>query len=311
MSTNTKYDTDAPISESCSLRTLDHLLRQVALVLRSEHIYLLRSTFSSDLFYLFVTHCILLDGFVDLGVRGCSSYEHSLHPELHAFLMTSFLPAVFRAITTVATVSSHILDVDGRVFSKLLHFTLELRRSTLESLFGPKVVVRVNDIVSAAGIETPDLRELARRWPSPPVTSTSRMPRSSPTLRLLPFTNGIFVTELRSVHVPTTERDLVPAGHFAPGIIYQDTHHWHNQKTLLPHHQGGEKPAPLTAWERMKILKRAQREMTRFQRFAETLRGTMGVSFLQQVIASAETTKGNGKKVRVNRLSHVQPDHSN
>jgi hypothetical protein len=102
----------------------------------------------------------------------------------------------------------------------------------------------------------------------------------------------VFNKELSSIQVTTEDEntegfDSAPKFNFGQGVLFSDTHHWHNSKAILPRHLGGEDTKPQTELHRRKILKSEQIFMSNLQRQAGTLTGALGASLSQLVIPPA------------------------
>lgn len=145
------------------------------------------------------------------------------------------------------------------------------------------------------------------------------------TMKLLPFNNPVL-----SKHLPLVERTshslaVSQAGssaylHFGSGegTMFSDTRHWHNQKSILPPHLGGEKPAPRPPpsttvkpgskytekeWMEMKRLRKHQQFMSDLQSQAATITGAAGGILRQTIIPSVGFLVGGSRNVGVRSVT--------
>jgi len=184
--------------------------------------------------YLYLSHLVLLEGLaIELRARGVEV----LHPELKKLIVGVFLPRAYMASATVLARSEETLDVDGRFFVSLLQFSC-----TPE---GPATILKhssVNQIWAGIRDVPPDLGVLAPFYqPSSPGLSSRDV--SNLSFSLLPFSNVVLDSHLSSVQIAALDNeDQEPPvqGGFSSSTLFSDTTHWHNSKSLLPPHLGGE-----------------------------------------------------------------------
>jgi len=267
--------------------------------------------------FVFVGHCILLDGFVSLQQRGSSAVPSSLkefervYDKDSARKVFALVTRLFNCIdTTILQRPGKIgnLDLDLHVFLRLLAFITcgdVVDLSSLAGAVGP-AYERLQAVYTASGTTLPGISALATLHPrSQPVSRAVPAPTS--TVGVLPFDNPVFNNSpLGRLHVATQATHQPPSPlppRFSPGLVYSDKNHWHNQNSILPKHQGGEGNASQTEWQRKRMLRKEQRFMASFQRFAESLAGT-GVGLRQQVIAAG------GIGSSVDSLKRAQPSSS-
>ncbi|KAH7094191.1 P-loop containing nucleoside triphosphate hydrolase protein [Auriculariales sp. MPI-PUGE-AT-0066] len=247
---------------------------------------------------LFVAHVILLDGAIPLRARGSSNVPTQRDQLQQVFgqdigaSIFDFLRKIFHQINLLVLKSpAHVsLDIDIHVFVRLL----AVIRRTNDLHLGPLMQLlafefdRIQSIYDATGQPLPDLASLCTTQDhgaaevSPPRSIIS-------TIRLLPFTNPIFnnspLGTLQLQTSDTLKSSQFPMPRFSPGLVYRDVHHWHNQKHILPTHQGGSGEQEASEWLKKKALKREQRFMAAFQKFAESLAST-SAGLKQQTIAA-------------------------
>jgi hypothetical protein len=111
---------------------------------------------------------------------------------------------------------------------------------------------------------------------------------------LLPFSNPVFDEQLSLVRVPvkaSVEPDPLGYSDFGQGTLFSDTQHWHNQKTILPSHLGGETPKPVDERMKRRHLRSEQRFMNSLQSQAATITGALGKT-LQQIVIPVVGTRG-------------------
>ncbi|EJD43845.1 P-loop containing nucleoside triphosphate hydrolase protein [Auricularia subglabra TFB-10046 SS5] len=248
---------------------------------------------------VFVTHIILLHMGLPLELRSISDVgrdaKELLHPELSACLL-QLLPRVFCTLHTLLVAARPGVpgpDVDFRVFGALLSFVnAESAGGTvsLESICGSTIYGRLCAIYQDSGRSPPSLDPL-RAFPR--VATQPRVVAEMPVVGVLPFENPMLDTEIGDLVVDTHASDVEPGfvTRLNPGTVYNDVHHWHNQLSILPHHQGGDARPESAEWLRRKALKRDQRFMAKFQKFAESLAGASSVGLQQQTISSV-TARG-------------------
>jgi hypothetical protein len=105
------------------------------------------------------------------------------------------------------------------------------------------------------------------------------------------------------------------------GTMFSDTRHWHNQKSILPPHLGGEKAKPpppppswsgsklikgkytVKEWLEMKRLKRHQQFMSNLQIQAATITGAAGGVLRQMVIPCVGVLVGGGRNTVVKAIA--------
>jgi hypothetical protein len=116
---------------------------------------------------------------------------------------------------------------------------------------------------------------------------------------LLPFQNPIFDEEFSFVRVLAEDTDGDPS-HCGKQVMFSDTRHWHNQKSILPLHLGGSKPAAVNERARRKHLQLAQRFMTKLQAQAATLVGASGGGLQQIVIPAVGSPSKEQRRVIIN-----------
>ncbi|KZV68765.1 P-loop containing nucleoside triphosphate hydrolase protein [Peniophora sp. CONT] len=254
-----------------------------------------------QLMFLFVVHCILLP---QVGIGHRARTLDVLNEELADYLTSTFLPAVFGVLTNVLLQRRDVIDCDGRLLVALLHYVVEKREESLESLVGHEIFGAAASIWRSAFSAGPPAMPFTIQYPNPSMASTSQQQTVSPTFQLIPFHNEVFDEELASVHVEVADDDEPEPEplEFSQGQIFEDTRHWHaHRRTILPKHQGGEAEKPSTAWMQMKKLRKDQRFMASMHSLAATLTGAAGGSLQRIVIPPV------GSKLKVVRKQLPPP----
>jgi hypothetical protein len=270
-----------------SVATRDFCLTKIAQLYRASST---AKTAPIELLFAFLAHCILLE---TVSVAERARDLDNVHPGLIKVVLSSFFPEIFA--TTSGVVSSYdvAFDVDGRICLALVAFLMEKQSLPMEEVLGCTVFNRVQAIWSSLHLPSVDFGTLSISFPSPllPQMRTQTIPEP---LRLLPFNNEIFNKELSTILVAVgddadEELETAPQFDFGQGVLFADTQHWHNKKTILPKHLGGEDTKPVDEWRRRRILKSEQRFMATLQRQAGTLTGALGASLTQIVIPAVGT----------------------
>ncbi|KAF5370269.1 hypothetical protein D9758_006936 [Tetrapyrgos nigripes] len=257
--------------------------------------------FLHPLTYLFVLHLALLEG-VPLKLRARN--VPALHPDVKHVLMNEFIPRAFFITAATLARSGASLDIDGRIFISLVHYVCSP---------GPQIAAElssnalVNQIWSDLKQCPPNLGVFAAFAHGPTVSHPSR-PTANGTnfgFGLLPFSNPVFDAHLSSVQIaldaPESLESFSSESNFDGSTLFSDTTHWHNSKSLLPPHLGGDTQKPLTQWQQNKRLKREQRFMSNLQKQAETLTGASG-KIIQRIVIPAVGASSKSQSKQTARL---------
>ncbi|KAF8146445.1 hypothetical protein K438DRAFT_507113 [Mycena galopus ATCC 62051] len=254
---------------------------------------------SSQLVFLFLLHAAILP---ELSLLERAQPSQALPLKLMDLLSNIFLPKMF-------FLASHLpFDVDGRVFLSLLSTATMDPLIPLPDMVGPTVYEEVRAVWSHLSVAMPDFSAFRRRYggrtdsPRAPAETARRV------YKLLPFTHQVF--NFDSVFLPDTSVEETPtstsSSHLDFGIRFSDTTHWHNSKSILPSHLGGEDHKVLDERQRRRENRSNQRFMTTLQKSAATLTGALGTTLQQITIVSAKKTS---KDARIPK-EHVQPGSS-
>ncbi|RDB27046.1 hypothetical protein Hypma_005061 [Hypsizygus marmoreus] len=261
--------------------------------------------FPIELLYLFTVHCVLLRS---ISVQERARRLEDLPQELASLLLTKFLPRLFFIASNALSVSHSSFEVDGRVLCSLVRFVILHQPESFPALIGQPVFATVQRLWSSIGSPGINLAAFAEQFSqfTRPSADVNAARFEVQPLRLLPFDNPVFNTELSLVKVPVEEGDgpqRAPHLDFSLGTLFSDTQHWHNQKPILPSYLGGSSPKPLDERHRRRILRQNQRFMATMQAQAGTLIGASGGS-LQQIVIPAvgskviQTTSANVKATK-------------
>jgi hypothetical protein len=252
-----------------------------------------------ELLYAFLAHCILLE---TISVEERARDMAAAHPGLTKIMVKSFLPTIWFAMDNAVSSRNGFRDVDGRIYLDLIKFLIENHTLPIRELIGTSVYDRVQVLWSSFNLPSVDFRAFSKLFPLSPTSPQKPVSVLKP-FRLLPFDNDIFNEELSIIQVVgEDEHDVVvdsaPKFNFGAGVMFSDTHHWHNSKAILPKHLGGDDTKPKDEWHRRRMLKAEQRFMSTLQRQAGTLTGALGASLAQIVIppvgTRANKLKGKG-----------------
>jgi hypothetical protein len=142
----------------------------------------------------------------------------------------------------------------------------------------------------------------------PRVAQLYHLPKPEDSYRVIQH-NIIKSRELLTFHYPildaafptfqtSREEDSLSAK-FDSGTKIFDNRHWHNQKSILPSHLGGNKPKPVNEWARQRALRSDQRFMATLHVQASSLTGASGAILRQIVIAPVGTAKNSQQNRKV------------
>jgi primosomal protein N' len=209
-------------------------------------------------------------------------------------LVGTFLPKINPVMTSFILKSNHFVDIDGRVFTRILRYTISnghCQTNALTELVGPEISSRLETVWRSANAPPPDFMKLSTCFPNhggpEPSSTASAGPKP---FTLLPFHNDIFDEELAVVHVKVSDEDQTsssPYLEFCQGTPFTDTKHWHNNhRAILPKHLGGEEWKDADERSRQWRLRKGQRLMSHMQRLSASLTGASGRALQQILITS-------------------------
>ncbi|KAJ6557124.1 hypothetical protein B0H10DRAFT_1967384 [Mycena sp. CBHHK59/15] len=237
---------------------------------------------SLELLYLFLLHAAILP---DLSLPERAQSCSSLNLDLTVLLSRVFLPEVFFLASPLP------FDIDGRVFASLISAVITHRSQTLPDIVGPAAYEKVQAIWIHTSLPNPDLSALCARHVASPANKPPTPAQALLVYKLLPFNHRMFNSILFPDTVEDKEEDAPreSAARLDFGIPFSDTRHWHNSKSILPSHLGGEdQQKVLTERQRQRQNRKNQRFMTTLQKNAATLTGALGASLQQIIIVSAK-----------------------
>ncbi|KAJ7238504.1 hypothetical protein B0H12DRAFT_92205 [Mycena haematopus] len=279
---------DAEVANSIPSQTISLLLAELPstpirsrLVTFSQRaVESLRFEFSHELLFLFLLHATVLP---ELSLLERARPSQPLKPDLMELLSNLFLPKVF-------FLASHIpFDVDGRVFLFLISIFTMHPSITFSDLVGPIADEEVRALWSHLSLSIPDFRTFHLRYadgrPDAAQVSAQTAHRA---YKLLPFNHRVF--SFSSLFLPDAsveEETPISFSHFDFGIRVSDTSHWHDSRSVLPSHLGGEEHRVLDERQRLRENRRNQRFMAILQKSAATLTGALGTTLQQITIISA------------------------
>ncbi|THH31062.1 hypothetical protein EUX98_g3125 [Antrodiella citrinella] len=267
-----------------------------------------------ELLFAFVAHSLITP---TLSVEERARPMQSIDPKMNSMLKDVFLPRVFAALLKVPRGSA--VDIDGRVFSDLLHCVLCNSALSLDDILGADIAARVNSIWSKLSLPEVHISSLVTEFEIPEIPSPVSSPSSLPEpFGVLPFSNPVFDDILEPIDVDIDdedEDDIQAATHFNFGEQFVDASHWHNhRRAILPKHLGGETPQAMDARQRMKQLRRDQNFKKQLQWQAQTLTGAFGAILEPIVIVpggdskekEAPSTKNHARKPKKEHISSAE-----
>lgn len=237
------------------------------------------------LLWCFILHCEALP-LIPLRNRTMGSQGCNIN--LTTLLRGDFLPKVFSLIDAYLSEWNLDLDIDGNIFIALLGILLS---DTTLSLSG-----RLGDSLShiATSIVLPSenalyIRTLRSVFPTE-VSHPQPRPLAAASIKLLPFHHDIFNEGFALINLSSDEsKETIEYGamEFGKDTAFNDKFHWHNPKRhILPKHLGGERAKPSDEKQRMKMMKKHQRFMSRLTTDAATLTGALGAPFNRLIIVT-------------------------
>ena len=248
-----------------------------------------------ELTSLFFLHIIILP---TLPVSDRVRPHEDFSEDLLAMLVGTFLPKINPVMASFILKSDRFVDIDGRVFTQILHYTISNgHRQTiaLTELVGQKISSRLETVWRSVNAPPPDFMKLSTCFPNRGNPEPSSPASDGPEpFTLLPFHNHIFDEELAVVHVKVSDEDQTSSSRyleFCQGTSFTDTKHWHaNHRAVLPKHLGGEEWKDADERSRQRRLRKGQRFMSHMQRLSASLTGASG-RVLQQILITSTGRK--------------------
>ncbi|KAG9309998.1 hypothetical protein JVU11DRAFT_10032 [Chiua virens] len=146
------------------------------------------------LFFAFSIHLLLL---VHLSTQDRARRLEPMRAKFKCFLVSDFLPNVFRTLEAAITSLDTTIDVDVRVFVALVRFFAENITFSLHDILGNDIAETAQGKLSSLSVPISAFSQFAAEF------LPSQQPTSTPTenrLGLLPFSNKIFDDELSEIH---------------------------------------------------------------------------------------------------------------
>ena len=267
---------------------LDNLLKEVLDYLVTRQIELPHLFW--ELTSLFFLHIVFLQ---TLPVSERARPHEGLNEDIVAMLVGTFLPIINPVMASSILKSNRFVDIDGRVFTRILRYTIYHGHLKLTELVGPEICSRLETVWGSVNAPPPDFMKLSSCFPNSgepePSSTASDGPKPSEPFALLPFHNHLFDEELAVVLVKVSGEDQTssPRLEFCQGTPFTDTSHWHNNhRAILPKHLGGKEWKDADDRSRQRRLRKGQRFMAQMQRLSASLTGASGSTLKQILITS-------------------------
>ena len=267
---------------------LDILLKEVLDYLVTRQIELPHLFW--ELTALFFLHIVILQ---TLPVSERARPHEGLNEDLVAMLVGTFLPIINPVMTSSILKFNRFVDIDGRVFTRILRYTISHGHFQLTELVGPEISSRLETVWVSVNAPPPDFMKLSIYFPNrgepEPSSTASDGPKPSKPFALLPFHNHVVDEELAVVLVKVSSEDQSssPRLEFCQGTPFTDTNHWHNNhRAILPKHLGGKEWKDADERSRRRRLRKGQRFMSQMQRLSASLTGASGSALKQILITS-------------------------
>jgi len=281
------YHLRSAISNNDNADTLFGILRNL------DILSLIRKGVPAEVAYLFVVHSILVP---TLSARERAQAPRDLGSQWTRALRDDFLsPLLFRAASVLASYD-YSFEIDGTVFGVVLVYVL-LQRGELDSMLDLAIRDEAQRLWCLLGGPSLDFPGFSRIYhlPNPEDSYTAIQHNIIESHGILAFSHPIFDGAFPQTSNEAVEEDS-PSARFDSGTKLLDNQHWHNQKSILPQHLGGNKPKPLDNWARQRALRSSQRFMSTLHVQASSLTGASGAILRQIVIAPVGTAKNSQQK---------------
>ncbi|GJJ07983.1 hypothetical protein Clacol_002190 [Clathrus columnatus] len=273
---NLVHSESLPNAEQLLIQISSDMLKQAKITATSDITRPL-----AELQYLFIAFSLILP---HLSVQDRARILDGINPQLLDILLSTFLPRLF--MTASVFLNSHPstqfkIDFDGRIFCSFLNYLTLHPQDGLLTLIGFDNHNKLAEIWNSLGSPEIDLSSFAEQYP--PVISPAPLKHETfnqKEFTLLPFDNPVFQEHLGSLDLPVElihyetngNHSLSTSAFNGKEVLYEDIHHWHNKKTILPKRLGGS-DSKENEWLRQKRNRQEQRFMARLQSHAATLLG--------------------------------------
>ncbi|KAJ7492020.1 hypothetical protein FB451DRAFT_514183 [Mycena latifolia] len=257
----------------------------------SQRVIQLESDFLLELLYIFLSHAAILPELSLLErAQPCSSLSRDL-----MILLSNLLPDILFVGSPLP------FDIDGRIFVALVSTVITHPAQAFPDIIGPTAYEATQAVWDHLSLPTPDFTALRARYaPVHATTIFGETAASTSGYKLLPFNHQIFNSALLP-DTPIADEEETPtsAARLDFGVPFSDTKHWHNSKSILPSHLGGDVEKKVVDERQRRRQNRSnQRFMAALQRNAATLTGAFGTS-LQQI--SIVSVKGSNDRSRLSK----------
>ncbi|KAF8878473.1 hypothetical protein CPB84DRAFT_1966141 [Gymnopilus junonius] len=242
-----------------------------------------------EVVFLFIVHILLLPS---LSVSERAQAYRPLSSDLTDLIRQEFFSPLFYNAADYLASRHHPFQVDGAILMAMISFIISERGQALFAL-GSTLFSEAERLWSALSGPTLDFQEFAKQYPLPQ-QCTEDQDRMIESIGLLEFSNPVFDEEFSTLQIPGEicgKEEPGPRHYFDPGTKLSDTRHWHNQKSILPSHQGGSSSKLEDPRARSRRLRSEQRFMSALQVQAASLTGASGASLRQIIIVPVGLTK--------------------
>lgn len=290
------YQLRLAISNNDNGDTLFRVLRNV------DILSLIREGIPAEVIYLFIVHSILVP---TLSARERAQAPRDLGLRWTRALRDDFLsPLLFRAASVLAS-HDYSFEIDGTIFGVVLVYVL-LQHGELDSMLDLAIrdeAQRLWRLLHGPPLDFPGFSQI-HHLPNPEDSYTAIQRNIVESRGILAFSHPILDGAFPQTSSEVIEEDS-PSAKFDSGTKILDNQHWHNQKSILPHHLGGNKPKPVDEWARKRALRSDQRFMSSLHVQASSLTGASGAVLRQIVIAPVGTAKNSQQKRKVVSISSI------
>lgn len=249
------------------------------------------------LLWCFILHCETLP-LIPLQHRTIGNQRCS--KKLDAHLRDHFLPELFSFIDSYLSEWNLDIDLDGNIFVALLGILLSQPTSLPQRLGDAMSQIAIS--IKFPSDNSPLLEALRSNFPIQLSRSKPRTVATTPK-ELLPFHHDVFDEGFSLINLSSDDSgEVIEYGalEFGKDTAFNDKYHWHNTKRhILPKHLGGEKAKPSDDWQRMKMMRRHQKFMSRLTVNAATLTGALGARFNRLTIVTGKVNEAHGKRSAV------------
>jgi hypothetical protein len=247
-----------------------------------------------SLSWCFILHCEALPL---IPLRSRTIGGQKLQKDLDGHLRQHLFPRIFPLIDSYLSEWNLDLEIDGKVFTALLGTLLSNATLSLPQQLGDSLS-RIATSIKPSAEDPSYLKALRSAFPGKASRSGPRHLAAVPKT-LLPFHHDVFDEEFSLINLSSDDlEETIEYGAFEFGrdTAFNDKCHWHNAKRhILPKHLGGEPAKPTDERQRMKMMRKHQRFMSRLTIDAATLTGALGARFNRLTIVTGRTNEAQAK----------------